>query len=160
MRKVSFSGKVSRYDDYEMDIWEYEDKNLFMVSTMRDFKTSKTANDLIPEGTEKFIVYGYKHGGLVLSLTPFSCRWDSGIAGYIVAENEKEANRLLACYNQYLGGTFWGWEIEDEEGKNVDSCGGYWSEEEAKKDCNETILTLTKDYNSINPPDDHRALYR
>jgi len=160
MRKQTFVGKVSRDDIYEMEIWECEDLNLFMVSTMKDFRTANSSKTPLPNGTEKFVVYGYKHGGLVLSLTPFSCKWDSGIAGYIVAENEEAANRLLKSYNQYLGGTFWIWEVTDEEGNSIDSCGGFWSEEEAKEDCEAVILRLTKDYNSINPPCDHWSLYR
>lgn len=41
-------------------------------------------------------LYKYEHGGVELSLTPFSCRWDSGQIGYLYLsksdfENEKDA---------------------------------------------------------------------
>lgn len=34
-------------------------------------------------------VYGYSHGGKTISLSPFSCQWDSGLIGYAIVSKEK-----------------------------------------------------------------------
>lgn len=56
-------------------------------------------------------VYGYSHGGLALSLTPFSCRWDSGLAGFIYSKFPAEecdadsCSEFISQYEAYLNGS-------------------------------------------------------
>lgn len=91
-------------------------------------------------------VYGYSHGGLAISLEPFSCRWDSGVLGFavITAENvtecmggkyatrknvEKAIHQIkdeIKVLDQYVNGDVWGFTIKDKEGDIVDSCGGFF----------------------------------
>jgi hypothetical protein len=41
-------------------------------------------NDIKKSDYVIFDVYGYSHGGMSLSLTPYECRFDSGKAGYLI----------------------------------------------------------------------------
>lgn len=34
-------------------------------------------------------VYGFEHGGQTVSVNPFSCRWDSGLLGFIAVHKDK-----------------------------------------------------------------------
>lgn len=87
-------------------------------------------------------VYGYSHGSLVLSTTPFSCRFDSGLFGFIFAqveEGQTEEQVLgwlqeeIDTYSAYLQGDVYEWAIE-KDGECVESCSGYYCEEEAQRD--------------------------
>lgn len=87
------------------------------------------------EGAVILPLYLYDHSGITMSCTPFSCAWDSGQVGYIVAEEaairasfnikdgdpiteelRKMAERALegevAVYDHYLTGNVWGYSIE------------------------------------------------
>lgn len=94
-------------------------------------------------------VYKYEHSGIKLSTTPFSCRWDSGQLGYIYATKEQiRANwsikRITAkviedtfewfrneieTFSLYVQGEVYGFDIEDDNGENVDSCGGFYGQD-------------------------------
>lgn len=77
-------------------------------------------------------VYMYDHSGIILSLSPFSCSWDSGIAGYIYIDQKRKqeygfttkeewfevAKREIEIYNQYLEGSVYDyivWDVENNE---------------------------------------------
>jgi hypothetical protein len=90
-------------------------------------------------------VYGYSHGGLAISLEPFSCRWDSGVLGFAVvtAKNVTETqggkyatkSKVENCVrqigneiktlDQYANGEVYGFNIEYADGDS-DSCGGFF----------------------------------
>lgn len=86
-----------------------------------------------------FPVYGYVHSGVVLSLKPFSCPWDSGMAGYVAVKRPSRGGEwrtrkaflayLEACiktFNDYLAGDCYGYEVvETDTDTVVDSCWGY-----------------------------------
>lgn len=86
-----------------------------------------------------FPVYGYVHSGVVLSLTPFSCPWDSGLAGYVAVKRPSRGGEwrtrkaflayLEACiktFNDYIAGDCYGYEVvETDTDTVVDSCWGY-----------------------------------
>lgn len=94
-------------------------------------------------------VYMYDHSGLTVRTYPFSCRWDSGLLGWIyVTKSEvrkeygvKRISKQLAekvkrilkgeieTLDQYLTGDVWGYIIEDENGEHVDSCWGFYGRE-------------------------------
>ena len=91
-------------------------------------------------------LYLYDHSGITISTSPFSCPWDSGQVGFIlmskkaakenwnwkcITKNRKEQieNYLLAqvkTYNQYLRGDVYGFQVKDKEGKDLDSCWGFY----------------------------------
>lgn len=102
-------------------------------------------------------VYAYIHGGITIRCTPFSCQWDSGLFGYIVAKKEEamkicgfktwgeeEAKNVesvlrgeIETLNDYYTGSVYGYIIE-EDGAQMDSCWGFYGDgglEQIKSDC-------------------------
>lgn len=97
----------------------------------------------------------YEHGGIALSLGreyPFNCPWDSGQIGYILIDRTwlKEffgksyftksirekmwdvAKNNVELYNDYLSGSVYGYQVEDQEGDDLDSCFGFYGYEHKK----------------------------
>ena len=108
--------------------------------------------ELEEEFFEKYIalpLYLYDHSGLRIRTHPFSCRWDSGKVGYIyvdlqsVRENygvkrvsKKLRQRVLdvlmyevKTFDQHLSGDVYGFIVEDEDGKILDSCYGFYGDD-------------------------------
>jgi len=95
----------------------------------------------LPTGTVTIPLYLYDHSGLTMSTTPFSCPWDSGRVGWIVATpdaireaygelSEKTTAQALETlrlevkdYDCHLRGQVWGYEFGD------DSCWGFVGDE-------------------------------
>lgn len=101
---------------------------------------------------EKFIalpLYLYDHSGITISTKSFSCSWDSGKVGYIYISKEKIRNEFdyklitekrrkkilsyleseIEIFNQYLIGDVYRFKIEDSEGEEIDSCGGFFGQD-------------------------------
>jgi hypothetical protein len=62
-----------------------------------------------PRNMERHDVYAYEHGGIKLSLTPFACQWDAGVAGHIYLPQQitgeakvERLNGLISLLNAYL----------------------------------------------------------
>ena len=97
-------------------------------------------------GTVILPLYLYDHSGISMSTGAFSCRWDSGQVGFILANKKsilaefggkivtkKLRERVegilegeVQTYTNYLEGDVYGFIIEDEEGENIDSCYGFY----------------------------------
>ncbi|MCK5021482.1 MAG: hypothetical protein KAS32_31005 [Candidatus Peribacteraceae bacterium] len=85
-------------------------------------------------------LYLYDHSGLRMSISPFSCSWDSRSVGVIYTKRgveglSDEDLRLrleaeVAEYNSFLKGDAWGYVIEDAGGEVLDSCWGYTGNKE------------------------------
>jgi hypothetical protein len=93
-------------------------------------------------------VYKFEHGGIKLSTVSFSCRWDSGLIGYIavkrsVVHKEFNCKRIspklkekvfsileseIKVLSQYLNGETFQLTVIDSEG-NDDSVGGFYGME-------------------------------
>lgn len=102
------------------------------------------------KGAVYYPVYAYEHGGITLSMGGFSCPWDSGQVGIIATTDKRLAEggfvpsdnlgvkELLEGeikdYATYLEGMIYAYEIETVDGDHVSSCGGYYTEEEAKSE--------------------------
>jgi hypothetical protein len=117
-----------------------------------------------PEGSYVLPIYGYDHGQLTISHTPFSCPWDSGQLGiiYMTPDVIKEncpagrdwtawAHSVLLSeiqeYDLYLTGQVFDIWAEDEEGNTVASYShnyGYMDEEK-----NEILLELRAELDEI-----------
>lgn len=89
--------------------------------------------DNVPEGSIVLPLYLYDHSGISMSTSPFSCPWDSGQVGVIVATPDKikeafmvsvitdevreQATKALvqevSTYDDYLTGNVWGYTIEN-----------------------------------------------
>ena len=87
-------------------------------------------------------VYMYDHSGLTVNTTGFSCRWDSGLLGWIYASHDKvreefgevtpetieKAQKLLGGevkdYDHYFTGQCYGFKLYKKE-EEIDSCWGF-----------------------------------
>ena len=93
-------------------------------------------------------VYMYDHSGITLATTPFSCRWDSGLVGWIFVTRDtirkeyavtnitkKTVDQMrwylkgeIELLEAYVTGEVYGFEIEDENGDVEDSCWGFYGD--------------------------------
>lgn len=95
-------------------------------------------------------VYLYDHGGITISTSPFSCRWDSGQVGFIYTNlkrvrditghkwqrwSEKRREKVrewlegeIELFDQYIRGDVFGFIVE-EDGEEIDSCWGFYGED-------------------------------
>lgn len=95
-------------------------------------------NDLyeLVENSNKIViapVYAYEHGGMTVSLAPFSCPWDSGQIGWAYAfkddyaedcsekEIEKYLGEVVKVYDMYLQGDVFA--VITLQKKKCDCCG-------------------------------------
>lgn len=87
-------------------------------------------------------VYLFDHGGLSVSTSPFTCRWDSGQVGFIYVDRDSKdypdplfgLRTEIQILDQYLTGDVYGYDVEDEDGNVIDSCWGIFGFEECKKE--------------------------
>lgn len=88
-------------------------------------------------------VYLYDHSGITISNSDFGDRWDIGQIGYIFVTKDKAQEeygllnetttelireRLMSetkMYDQYLQGDCYAFRITDENGDEIDGCGGF-----------------------------------
>lgn len=89
-------------------------------------------------------IYAYVHGGATIKAgSGFSCPWDSGLSGYVYVDREtalkefKDEEAVLRClrievgiFDAYLTGSVYGWVLEDEDGNELESCWGYYGDDE------------------------------
>ena len=97
-------------------------------------------------GTIVLPLYLYDHSGITMRTSPFSCRFDSGQVGFILANRENILSEFgvkrvtkkikekvssilegeVETYTQYLEGEVYGFEIVDEDDNHIDSCYGFY----------------------------------
>lgn len=120
------------------------------------------------EGMLAMRVYLYNHSGYAFSVTeldgknPYSDsyrKWDSGLFGIIAMPNkivksyfggdEKKAKEWMVeqinSYEKYANGEVYRYEVIEPNGDVYDSCGGYFSSEEAYEDGKAYATELAKD---------------
>ncbi len=100
--------------------WWTDDKNTIALKGLGricDEPQAENVEELEAETIEaagngfSFPIYRYEHGGIAYSLAPFSCPWDSGIAGYITCdaetyeEAEKECAARINEFTQWVNGS-------------------------------------------------------
>lgn len=137
---------------------EDRDTNLFLVANHRHFyvpppgmkqcpNSAKEVVDMYKKTHWIFPLEAYIHSGVTLALSGegnFPDRkWDVSQLGMVFAAKSewrmnKSAHRaafsLIETWNQYLSGDVWYWEIlDDENGEVLESCGGCFGEEYARK---------------------------
>jgi hypothetical protein len=98
-------------------------------------------------------LYLYDHSGQTISTKPFGCRWDSGQVGFIYVSRKKlleeyggkkvtkkmleTATKVLLAevevYDHYIRGDVYGFKEYDADGKEVDSCYGFYGEDDPNK---------------------------
>jgi hypothetical protein len=97
----------------------------------------KHSEDLeLPHKVTWSFLYLYDHSGITISMTPFSCMFDSGIVGIIYMIDD-DANPMtydeqlkimkgdVKAYDDYLTGNCYGFIIKDENDEEIDSCWGF-----------------------------------
>lgn len=133
----------------------YENKNYLNLDNWRDLTTAAEKVGCLVR-----LVYLYDHSGLAVSLSPFSCPWDSGIVGIMVWSKEQREKyhgkkfrdtakrhaadmQVMESYFSewaaYIEGDIYCITVTDAEtGEHVDSCGGIsgwkYAQEQALKD--------------------------
>ena len=125
-------------------------------------------NQAIETIESKFIflpVYAYKHGGIVLSLAEFSCKFDSGQIGWIYLAKEDlkkhgmrdEAHAIkvlegeIKTYNQYVSGEIIEWVLEDEDGNCIESLMGIYEYDKEEDTLDYIKSTLPEQYQHLTP---------
>lgn len=128
------------------------DKN-FNYSTSQD--CIEAAQEAEKQGDVVLPLYLYDHSGITISLSPFSCPWDSGQVGFVIVRREKMLKEFSAkkftqslqakalkiaqgevqTYDQFLRGEVYGYQI-DEDG---DSCWGFYSKEECMEEAKSIV---------------------
>ena len=107
-------------------------------------------------------LYLYDHSGITISTTPFSCNFDSGQIGFIYVTREtifenikgykiltKKLKQIvterllneLKCYDQYLTGEIYSFEIL-RDNERLEYCGGYYDKNECLEDGNNMMNDL------------------
>ena len=119
-----------------------------------DYKRADAAGLVSP-------VYCYIHGGTAYSLNPFSCPWDSGRAGTIFCTPEdadeiwgkgawdrdrvmKEFAAEVETYTSWANGDCHGFRIVGEDGEEVDSCYGFYSEDDARAAAEDALACIVR----------------
>lgn len=109
-------------------------------------------------------LYLYDHSGITMSTSPFSCPWDSGQVGWIFVSKKKMleeyggkrvTKKLIArvteyligeveTFDQYIRGDVYGYCITkvDNEDEEVDSCWGFYGEEECMMEAESIVNSL------------------
>lgn len=104
-------------------------------------------------------LYMMDHSGLALSLSPFSCPWDSGQVGWVVITEETMKREYQASdvyptseawceaiaqgevetYHQFVSGAVYGYRIievlaDGQDGEEVDACWGMYGHDYCEKE--------------------------
>ena len=170
-RIESGSGRFTAIITYDTDCEcprDFDGNQWHLVSNYRNHSLSEgelTIKDLM-ENRHKYErdyiivpVYGYIHGGIVLSLEPFECRFDSGKA-YIAYISRAELRKIhnvkkitekvmkaamdelkaeVDILSEWLDGKCFSVMIENEEGDCIDSCGGFYGDKSAREYAETTL---------------------
>lgn len=121
------------------------------LSNTKQFSDSDDLQDFLKENENISLpLYLYDHSGITISTGPFSCQWDSGQVGIIFVTLEKirekyKCKRItkkireqvlktleaeVKTFDDYLTGSVYGFDIEDQEGNSIESCWGYYGDSE------------------------------
>lgn len=99
-------------------------------------------------------VYAYIHSGVTISMGKFGCPWDSGQSGIVYAEKveiakslghkrwnqhtaaraQKIATSIIEELDLILRGEIYRYEITDDDGTHLDSCGGFVGKDHCRED--------------------------
>ena len=121
---------------------EYWDQGIQFITWERNSTLSDLHNwtdkEAVARVGEKigyvFNLYKYEHGQVAYNVDGFSCPWDSGQVGFVVIPKDAALNRSDAhdlaksvCneISDWCNGNYVGFEILDEAGNFIDSCGGF-----------------------------------
>lgn len=171
---MSQTFKVGRYtmvlerEEDAISPQEDADTGLFLVANHRSFYVPPPGMKTVPQYRNEvedlfkdthwmFPLEAYIHSGVVLALSgegKFPDRqWDVSQLGMVcVAKDEwrlsesarKAAVSLVETWNQYLSGDVWRWNIVDEKGEVLESCGSIYGLEHARKEALDAVKCYKK----------------
>lgn len=145
-------------ENFDGDYWECsgpEEKDEMIDCAVDqsplEYFTSDDVEELLEDELVMCPVSLYDHSGLNIYIGSPQCRWDSGYVGFIYQTKQDTLHNLsdatednwkdiamkhmeaeMETYNYYVSGQVYGYVIEDEEGDEIDSCWGYFGDEDAK----------------------------
>jgi len=132
----------------------------YSLGDKHNFETPKEVQEHIKKTDAIWLpLYLYDHSGITMNTTGFSCPWDSGQVGVIFIEKEKiykeyNVKRItqklidrvkkvligeVKTFDQFLIGDVHGYVVEDSTGNHVNSCWGYYGEEECLKEAKSIV---------------------
>lgn len=146
---------IIKQDEHAESPSSWTDENLFLIADHRQFYVQvpgqKGKLDVQAEIDARkathwvFLLEAYIHSGVCLALNGegnFCDRqWDVSLVGAVFASKKewrlhKSARKAvlqhIETWNQYLSGDVWGCVIENDDGKHIDSCWGFYGHEYAK----------------------------
>lgn len=138
-KMVCFHKRYNLGDKHDYNFHNYDSWDKMKSSIIRDENVSV----ILP-------LYLYDHSGITMNTTGFSCPWDSGQVGFVfVSKNDvhkeygvkriskklrEKVTKLLIgevdTYDKYLTGDVYGYEITDENDDVIESCWGFYDENE------------------------------
>lgn len=145
---------------------QWGNTDLFLVAKHRDFYVPAPGEKTIPQYAEEvvnqfkkthraFPIEAYIHSGVVLAMSQEGNfpdrRWDVSQVGFAFVSKadwktkpkaRKAAESLLAEWNQYLSGDIWGYIIEDDDGKHLDSCWGFYGRTYCEEEAQSALKSL------------------
>ena len=132
-----------------------------------EFATVDDARDFINrDDVISLPVYCYEHGAITINTSGYSCPWDSGQCGWIFVTKERLRKEYgvqriskkiietalevmreeIKTFDTYIRGDVLGWEVLDKEDTDLplESCWGYYSEEDALTDAHDCVDWMVK----------------
>lgn len=125
------------------------------------YLTNEEVKAKLEEGLAFWLSY-YEHGQCLWYLQGHAppgadCPWDSvDRAGILIwdhptsemgwtapEDRQKDAEAFLRRYTGYCNGTVYGFEVVDENGEHIDSCGGFYTIEDLVEAVRETVPDFT-----------------
>ena len=106
-------------------------------------------------------LFMYDHSSITISLSPFSCPWDSGQVGFVIVRKEKMLKEFSAkkfskflknkalkiaegeveTYDQYLRGEVYGYKIDEDD---TCSCWGFYGMDECVEEAKGVVDWMVK----------------
>lgn len=147
---------------------EYENAGTILYTSHRyllgDKRVTADEIDAIAHDDNMIVlpVYAYIHGGVLLSTSPFGDPWDSGQCGiiYMTKETSKEwpnedaakaaLKSEVETFGAYLAGEVYGWVVKDDCDEVIDSCWGYYRQEDAEQDAKQSLACHQADQTEKN----------
>lgn len=109
-------GDSHSYNFYEYDSWDDIEEAIVQKENPKIIRS----------------VYLLDHSGLKLSMSAFSCSWDSGQVGFIYSTETDDIKLLEAeieIYDHYINGRMYGYVLEDKDGEEIDSTWGFYGDD-------------------------------
>ena len=153
-------------DPRDPDSWDNLGKMLFKHKNYN--LPQETTDEELKKARVVLPVYMLDHSGITFSMEDFHDPWDSGLIGYIAAFDDDirryfEVKRITSKviemtkqrlaqevqdYDQFVRGEIYGFEVvkknEDGEEEIVDSCYGYYGEEDAMIDGKDSARCMSE----------------